>query len=240
MRLSAALAAIPLVLLAACNHGDAAQASGTGSQRSYQVGAFQRISVQGPYDAVVTVGGAPSVRAVGDSKALDQLEVRVENGQLIVGSKRNSMSWGFGSHQRTTVYVTAPSLSAATLLGSGDMKVDKVTGDRFEAQVHGSGGVDIASLRVGEAAFNLSGSGDLRAAGTADQVNVSVQGSGDFSAGGFQAKDATISVIGSGNAALRATQTAKVNVVGSGNAEIGGGAKCQVNKVGSGNVNCTG
>ena len=50
--------------------------------------------------------------------------------------------------------------------------------------------------------------------------------------------DATISLVGSGDVALRATGTAAVQLTGSGGVTIAGGARCTIAKSGSGDVNC--
>jgi hypothetical protein len=238
----AAILVLPIIL-AACNqsaaHNGEIKASGQGSQRSYAVTPFQRISLAGSLDVVVTVGGAPSGRAVGPSEALDRLEIRVEDGELIVGNKnRASWSWG-GRHDKVTVYVTAPALEAAAVAGSGDMKVDKVVGPKFEAAMSGSGGLSLPSVQSAQASFSISGSGNLEAAGAVKNVRVSIAGSGNMDGSSLQANDASVSIIGSGGASLKASGNADVSIMGSGNADISGGAKCRVTKLGSGHANCT-
>jgi hypothetical protein len=237
-----AFTALSVLILAACNHasGEEAKAHGQGGERSYEVGAFQRVSLAGPHDVVVTVGGAPSVRAVGDPEALERLEVRIANGELILGNRnRSGFSWGSNRH-KATIYVTAPSLTAAAVAGSGDMKVDKVEGERFEAAISGSGDLALAALKVGDASFSIAGSGGLQAAGESRKARVSIAGSGGIKAPSFSTEELEVSIAGSGSVALRATGTAAINILGSGSADIAGGAKCQVTKMGSGSARCTG
>jgi hypothetical protein len=234
-------------LLAACNmtaeaqHGESGNGSGKASQRSYQVGSFDRISLAGSHNVVVSVGAAPSVRAEGDSELLERLDVRVENGELRIGTRKGKWSMGFGSQRAAlTVYVTAPSLAAASIAGSGDMKVDKVEGGKFAASIAGSGDLDIASLRVGAADFSIAGSGGISGAGNAETTTISVAGSGDIRLEGLEARRAKVSVMGSGDVRAKAMETADVSVMGSGDVELAGTAKCTVNKKGSGDVRCTG
>jgi hypothetical protein len=231
----------PTLLLGAC-HSDRDDDRGPSVKRAYPVAGFDRIALAGPYDAVVTVGGALSVRAEGDSKSIDRLVVRVENGELKIETRHdNNWSWGFSGHHRraTIVYVTVPSLSAASIGGSGDMKIDKVGGKSFTAAIAGSGDMQIGSLQVGEANLTIAGSGDLSASGKAQKASFKVAGSGDIAAGGFESATATIAVAGSGDIAARVTQNADVSVMGSGDVTVTGGGKCAINKVGSGDVHCT-
>lgn len=232
------LLATAFVTLAACSAGaqGGGQASaGGGTSRAFQVGTFDKINLAGSPDVQVAVGGQPSVRAEGDAADLDRLEINVVNGELRIGMRPGSWS---GSHRGIVVHVTVPSLQAAAIAGSGDINIDHVQGQAFAATVGGSGDLDVRELRVGNASFNVTGSGGVRAAGGAQRTNAALNGSGDLSLAGFETADATVSLVGSGDVALRATGTAAVQLTGSGGVTIAGGARCTIAKTGSGDVSC--
>jgi hypothetical protein len=242
-------AVLPLtaaLLLGACNmNADAREDSGSHQnvRRDFPVGAFQKVALEGSHDVVVTVGGTPSVRAEGDKAMIDRLDIRVENGELKIASRRGDGGWQWnfgGSHHHVIVYVTAPSLAAATVAGSGDMKIDKVNGNDFSATIGGSGDMQIGDVQAGQAHFAVTGSGDMKAAGKAQQATISVAGSGDVVAGGLEIANATVSVVGSGDVTAHATQTADVSVLGSGDVTLSGSARCSIHKTGSGDVRCGG
>ena len=231
------LLAATLALTAACTAGAQGNAdSGARTSRNFQVGAFDKINLVGSPDVVVAVGGQPSVRAEGDAADLERLEIVVVDNELRI-SMRPGTSWG--SHHGITVHVTVPSLQAAAIRGSGDINIDQVQGQAFAATVDGSGDLDVRQLRVaGSASFNITGSGGIRAAGAAPRANASLNGSGDLSLAGFEIGDATVSLVGSGDVALRATGTAAVQLTGSGGVTVAGGARCTIAKTGSGDVSC--
>lgn len=206
-------------------------------QRAYQVGAFQEVSLGGHHEVIVQVGGPLSVRAEGSERAIERLEIVVENGILQIRSRGNS--W-FGSHRSATVHVTVPSLAAANVGGSGEIRIDRVAGERFAAAIGGSGQILVQDLRVRNAAFSVGGSGNIQATGSAEQAEVSVAGSGDIDLDAFEIRDARISVAGSGDVSARATGTARVSVAGSGDVAVTGTARCEVEKHGSGDVTCNG
>jgi hypothetical protein len=234
-------------VLAACNMAADAQdgersGSGRTTQQSYTVGEFDGVALAGAQNVVVTVGGAPSVRAEGDAETIERLDIRVEDGTLRIGMKKGTR-WNVDWHNDrapVTVYVTAPRLSSAAVAGSGDMTIDKVEGDRFKASVAGSGDLAIASLRVGEADFSIAGSGDIRASGSAGRTDISIAGSGDVDLGGVESRSAEVSIVGSGDVRARASETADVSIMGSGNVTMAGTARCSVSKRGSGDVRCGG
>lgn len=240
MRLGLLLASA--AILAACNMSANAQrndsAASVATQRSFEVGAFDAVSLEGPHDVIVKVGGAPSVRAEGSADVLDHLEVLVESGNLVIRQERGQ--WNWGHRKPATVYVTVPALTAASLGGSGNIRIDKVTGDSFKAALGGSGNIDIGALSVGKADFSIAGSGNIKAAGKADTTSTSIAGSGNAAIDGLESQTASVSIVGSGNADVRASGTAAVTIMGSGDVTVAGGGKCTVNKMGSGDVRCGG
>jgi hypothetical protein len=230
---------IPVLMLGACSMGEAGESKGKQGARDFPVGTFDRISLTGSPNVIVTVGGAPSVRAEGDSALIEKLEIKVENGILRIGQRRGKWSTGWGkSHGAVTIRVSAPSLAAAEIAGSGDMKIDKVEGDEFAGEIAGSGEIQLASLRARNASFSIAGSGGVTATGSAETASFEIAGSGGVRAAGLQVKRAKVSIAGSGNVETRAVESANVDIMGSGDVVVTGGGKCSVNKMGSGDVRC--
>ena len=232
-----------LLTLGAC-HVSGAQESeekaGPQARRDFAVGAFDRISLGGGHDVVVTVGGAPSVRAEGDARLIERLEIAVRDGELEIGSKEK-WSMGLKGHRRkVTIHVTVPSLRAAQIGGSGEMQIDMVEGASFAGSIGGSGDLHVHSLKVREAVFSIGGSGAIRAAGSAETTQLSIGGSGDLSLENLQARQARISLAGNGDVRARATETANISIAGSGDVTVAGGAKCTISKMGSGEARCVG
>lgn len=242
MRAAAALLSTVLIATACHAGGNAEETRRPTAQRDFQVaGPFDRIALAGSTDVVVAVGGAPSIRAEGDAEMLERLEIRVDGGQLHIGLRDGSGGWfSWGHHGGVTVHVTMPAIAAASITGSGDMRIDRVEGARFAGSVTGSGDMDVAALAVGEASFAVTGSGDIRAAGRSQRASATVVGSGDLRLGGFETANATVSVAGSGDIGIRATETAAVDVRGSGDVTVTGPARCTISKSGSGDVHCEG
>ena len=235
-----ALILASVFVLAACNMAADAQDGNLGSgpmtQRSYQLAGFTGVSVAGPHDVIVRVGPAHSVRAEGPADVLERLELKLDGRNLEIGMKKGS--WRVKG--KTVIHITMPAMESASIAGSGDIRVDRVEGDRFEASIGGSGDIDVAALRVGEASFSVAGSGNIRAVGTANRSNISIAGSGDVNLEALEAQSASVSIVGSGEVRARAMQTADVSIMGSGDVSLTGTAKCTVSKMGSGSVRCGG
>ena len=235
---------IGMVAAAAASTGcarDRSESAGPATTRNYQVAGFERIEVAGPYEVTVATGSAPSVRASGGERAIERMVVEVSGDTLkIHPKKRSGLNFGWSRNHPVKLTVTVPSLRAAEIAGSGEISVDKVAGDSFEAGVAGSGDVRIGQVDVKRLKVGIAGSGEVKAGtGRAVAADYEIAGSGDIDAAGLVAETASVSIAGSGNVAANATGTASVDIAGSGDVRMTGGAKCSVSKAGSGNVDCS-
>ena len=87
------------------------------------------------------------------------------------------------------------------------------------------GGADITGLAGGDLTLTNRGSGAFRAApGRVDRVTLNLSGSGDLDLARLQARDVAISLLGSGTARIRASDTITGRVSGSGALFYGGSA----------------
>ena len=192
----ASLAAVGL-LAAGCHVGADAEDRDPGSEvtRSYQVGAFDRLEVAGPYEVNVVTGGQGGVTAKGGENLLAETEVIVEDNVLkIQPKKKKGVRWNWRSG-KAVFTVNAAALRGASIAGSGGVTVDKVAGD-FEGEVAGSGDLKVAQIAGGRVKFDIAGSGNVKASAS-DSANVSIMGSGDVDiSGGAKCK---VSKAGSGD-----------------------------------------
>lgn len=236
------LAILMLATVAACSPGhdtgDAVQAAGTGTTRTYSVADFTGIDLTGSDDVDVRVGTGFSVRAEGPSAELDKLLIERDGDRLRIGRRQQALiSWN-SNKDAVKVYVTLPRLAAARLTGSGTVAVDRIEGARFVAEVTGSGDLDIAALTSDTAEVTVRGSGDIHAAGAVRQLTVSVTGSGGLDGAGLRARKADVSVKGSGDVRAAVSDEAGVDLMGSGDVDLGAAARCRIEKRGSGEVRC--
>lgn len=209
--------------------------------RGFQVGTFDQVEAAGPFDLTIHTGSAPSVQARGNQSLIDNLEVDVENGTLRIRprSQHNFFHFGF-SHGRADVDITVPTLSAATLSGAGDVKIDKVQGNSFVGNMNGAGDLTIDSANVGSLKLSVTGSGSAGVkSGKTQSAEYGIAGAGDVDASNLTTQDLKVSIAGSGDVKAHATGTANVSIMGSGDVTVTGGAKCTISKAGSGDVRCS-
>ena len=198
---------------------------------------FSKLKALGPDNIVFVTSSAFSIKAAGSAKAIATLRYKVDGDSIIIGRKKGS--WFGEEGEGVTITVTAPSLSEASLAGSGDFSADKMTGDDVVVKIAGSGQLKVDSVTAKKLESKIAGSGGALLSGKVDSVDISVAGSGNFDARKLTATDADVSIAGSGDIRLTATGKVDANVAGSGNIEITGGAKCSSKSMGSGSINCS-
>lgn len=234
MRFNAVLLAIPLV---ACGSGSAIGSSDPGPQgeRSFAASGFTRVANSAPADVRVTTGGNFSVKATGAQKMLDRLEIANENGTLKIRFKKGAWEWG--RSEKATVEVSMPQIEGASIAGAGGMTIDRGTGN-FTGTISGAGDLTVGQVEGSNVSFDVSGAGDVAAAGTAQTLNASVSGAGSVRAKELRVRAAEVSVAGAGSIEATVDGDARVSIAGIGSVDLGPRAKCNVSKSGLGSVTC--
>jgi hypothetical protein len=198
---------------------------------------FDKVKALGPDNIIFVTGAAFSIKAEGNAGAIATLRYKIEDNTILIG--RDKGKWFGDEGKGVTITITAPSLSEASLAGSGDFTADKMTGDNVEVKIAGSGSLKVDAVDTKKLSTKIAGSGDAMIAGTAANVDFSVLGSGSIDAKKLTATDAEVSIAGSGDVQLNATGQVEAKVAGSGDINVTGGAKCTSKSMGSGSISCS-
>ncbi|MEM8696758.1 MAG: head GIN domain-containing protein [Pseudomonadota bacterium] len=211
------------------------------AQRGYSVTGFDRIQVQGPFVVRVTTGRGSSARAEGDLRAIDEISVQVVGNTLRV--RRNlSNNWGGypgeRRNQSATLYLTTHQIEQATVVGTGDLEIDRMEGGRLIVSLGGNGRLSVGDVEADHVALAVTGAGVMEVAGRAETGQVTVEGPGTVSAAALTVDDLRVRVNGPGNVEITAEREADITSVGNGFVTVGGNAACTDRSVGSGRVDC--
>jgi len=223
------LAALPLFALAT---------PAFAAEQKFMVTEFEGISVSVPHKVIVATGKAPGVRASGDRKSLDRLEVEVTSGTLRIREKKSDTWFSWKDGEMLTIYVTTHTLSSARLDGSGDIAVDRMKGQEVKLSLAGSGDLNVGVVTADNLDVSLAGSGDMAMTGTCGAASFSIAGSGDIEAPGLKCQSLTGKIAGSGDIVTEVVKAAKLSIAGSGDIRILGKPQCEVKTLGSGKVSC--
>lgn len=141
-----------------------------------------------------------------------------------------------GSGDITLGELAAQSSLVANLTGSGSLKMDSLSAASLTLTLSGSGNVDIADLQTANLTTALNGAGTFTVAGKVDSQTTQLNGSGSYCASGLESAHAEISVLGTGDGQVWATETLKVRITGSGDVYYKGKASITQAILGSGDV----
>jgi Putative auto-transporter adhesin, head GIN domain len=199
-------------------------------------GSFTAIDGSGPDKIIFETGDVFRIKAAGNAEILKKLRFLVRDGKIVIGRKSGS---GYGNSEAATITVTAPTLNAIELAGSGGINADQLTGKKAKLSIAGSGYADVAAVNAEALDAEIAGSGRLKLSGKSAVVDYSIAGSGGLDAEELESNTVKISIAGSGDAKLRATTSVSADISGSGTVKVTGGAKCTSSVAGSGSLDCT-
>ena len=200
---------------------------------------FNAVNVAGAFDVYITQGSTESVKVDAPADVIDRIVTEVEGGTLKIYNKNNKgFNWNWNGNKKMIVYVSIKNVNAVSLTGSGDVYFKEgLRADNFKLKLTGSGDVT-GKLDVKSLESNLSGSGDIRISGHTDNSNVSVVGSGDYTAQNLISANTAVRVVGSGDAKVYASEKLDALVAGSGDVYYAGSPKnVNKSKSGSGEIN---
>ena len=203
------------------------------------VGSFTEISLGGSAHVVVKQGSPQSVVVEASKEDLADFETEVQGNKLRLGyrQKPGSGMFNYKNYGPVTVYVTAPSLTALRVGGSGKLEVNgMLQANAMTLAVSGSGDLLVPQLEAGRLETAVSGSGDVLVGGTCPSNEIRISGSGKVRAHGLKTETSRARISGSGDAHVYASRSAEGSISGSGSMYVAGGAQLSTTTRGSGRV----
>lgn len=216
----------------------------TAAERQITVVDFDRLRINGNFAVEVAIGRATSVRVIAEQAAIDGTLIDVQGRTLTI--RRDSNAWGEGTTPRragrATIRITVPLLTALSVSGPADVKVEQLRGPRTQALLEGAGTLAIAAIDSDRFDAMMIGDGKFTVAGRAADVTVAVRGPGQFDGVALVASDAKVASQGAGSVTLTAGRSADIAANGTGSVVVTGTRStklaCTVRNLGSGTVAC--
>jgi hypothetical protein len=154
---------------------------------------FTSISVQGPISVTVDAGPAQSLTVRGSDRFIRGLESDVVNGELRLRMRDKN----FSSTKDQHILISLPELRALSVEGAGEIKLNKIRGERLDVNYRGAGSMDINGA-VKTFKMQAEGVGQVDAkALIANNVDIRFQGVGDVQVYAKDRLDAVVQGMGS-------------------------------------------
>lgn len=209
------------------------------ADRTFLVGSFTRIRVDGPFAVTVATGKSPGAHATGSANALDGLTVRVDGDTAVVTMGAGNWSSDSGAMIiPPQVTLTTPTLNAATVNAGATLSIDAMKGQKVSLAVNGSGALTVGAVTADLLDARIVGTGQMTLAGAAQRALVVVTGAGSVEAARLVAGDLTARSDGPGRLDLAARYTANITTTGLGPVTVAGSPSCTVRAVAGGPVQC--
>ena len=214
------------VLPSACTVG-----SGEIVTETRSVEGFDEIDLRGTGEVRITVDGTESRTIEAEDNIIDRLTSDVSGSTLILSADRP-----IAPTEDIIYTVTMQSLEGIEISGSGAVEVSEFSTEDFSVDVSGSGAASVSDVNAETVFARISGSGAVTISGDADELDLSISGSGSFDGDRLAVDTGDVDISGSGNATVNVSEILDVSVSGSGNVEYLGNPSVSVDSSGSGSV----
>lgn len=205
--------------------------SGNVIAETRRVDDFNEIRLKGQGKVTLVKGAAQSLEVRTDDNIMPNIETVVESGQLLIAYAKKNL-------KPTTlhIYITVKELRGLSIAGSGDINGQSVfVAQDFYAEISGSGNIHI-ELQTAQMESDISGSGCIYLSGRTEHHRASITGSGKIDAFDMQAKQAFVSITGSGDCRLTVSEKLRAKITGSGDVFYKGYPQISKMITGSGKV----
>ena len=182
------------------------------TQESRNVSGFDAVELRGVGNLSIEQTGGVSLTVEAEEDVIPKLTTKVVNNRLIIGPESNS------------IHTTGPINYKLTLK------------DLRSLQVLGTANIESQGLSTDRLAVTISGAGNVKMDGRADQQEINILGSGIYQAEDLQSKEVKINVAGSGSAIVNVSEQLDVGISGVGSVEYIGHPAVKQDISGAGRV----
>ena len=204
-------AAGALAILAGCD-------SGPPVSQTRDLSGFTRLEVSGDLKLDISLLNRPDpgVRITAGTKAIDRIKTEVVGGVLRVSTKSRGLTIGPDPLGDVSISLGVPALLALRVNDQADVDLSGLSAKSFELRVDGSG--------------------DIKARGRVDDLEMEVDGSAETDLEDLATQNASVRIDGSGDSKLRVARSLELIVEGSGDVTYRGRPSVSTRLEGSGNV----
>ncbi len=207
--LSLAIAAVVLAVMAfaAIAPARGTLAQGTTETETTALEPFTSIQINGGGSATLTFGDAPSVTITGNSLIVDRLDVKVVDGQLVLGSLLTSALDVTGLSE-LTYEIVAPAVDEIHLAGTVTLDIAAMPAQPFlEIGLTTGANLNIAAMSVASLTGKLDLLSKASLAGSADTMQLEINNGSELDAANLQVGSADLVLNGVSRATVRVTDS---------------------------------
>ena len=191
------------------------------TSRTYDITDFKRLNLEVIGDIVYEQTDSFYLNADGSSTLIDALDVSNNNGTLsIILNDKNTFS---KSKKELVIKVGSPSLESINLESIGKLHLkNSVQGNTLEITNKGIGEIKIDDCHVNTFKLTSKSVGSIEAKGSANLIEIDMEGVGTIDCSKFKAKNAEVESKGTGTVSVFAQEHIDISLKGVGNVKYYG------------------
>ena len=210
--------------------------SGVAKTETRTLPEFTAVSIDYPADIIIRQGDTQSVTVEADDNLLPQLSTRVSNGVLYVQNSEPNHSERVNPTMLVRINITVKDLREVNYPTAGSVRIENFQTDSLEVNVDGAGRLTLDHVTIGRLIVGLDGAGDIDASGTAESIEIEVDGVGSFKGADLSAETARVTINGAGSATVWVEDQLTVNINGVGSVSYYGSPQVHESVDGLGTV----
>lgn len=200
-----------LSMISACNLVGYKKGNGDINTQTTSVDDFSKVNIGGNYHITLLKGVEEEVSVKTDENLHQYIEIRVENGELIINSDFN-----LKPTDKVQVDIYYQSLDHISSSGASFIEhSDVLTGEDLEIDMMGAGALKM-DVDVEQLDINFSGAGLVELYGYTEYQNVVMSGAGAYKAESLTSKVSKINISGIGGADIYANEELDATITGLG------------------------
>ena len=202
MKRTLLILSLMLFALGGCNFEKFHKTSGSGKMKleKRDLPAFTAVDISGAYDVEIIAQKEQGLEIEGDDNLLPLIRTEVKNGVLTVSNQK-----GFDTKHTLRLRISLPKIDSISTSGASEIVATQVKSDDFN--------------------IDASGAGNMQISGETKTLKVDISGAGKVDARDLRAQGVTITISGSAEADVYASEELRAAVSGSGNVSYYGDPK---------------
>lgn len=215
--------------------------SASAKERSFVLGGFEQITVEGDIVVEITTGASPSAMAEGTQDQLDRVRL-VRNGKRLTARLLSPVRTGRDNADITgplVIRLATRELSEISLRGNGIVNTSSLEGRAVRVQLTGNGQIMAGSLDADQLYINVAGAGTISVnSGEAREGHVQLTGPANWRADGLTLDRLDLNHSGPATSSVAVEEFATITNSGTGSVAISGEADCDIRSTGSAQIIC--
>jgi hypothetical protein len=184
---------------------------------------FNRVSLGGVGELVITQGDAERLEIDADEKVMPRIVTRVEDGTLVIGIEPGSWWRRLTDVTKTIRYdLTMREIRGIVLSGVGTIQAPGVSAERLDLIVSGAGKLHIMDLSAHDLTAVMSGAGGCEVSGRVETQDLKITGAGSFRAPDLRSSSTKVLLSGTGSVTVNVDQTLDATISGAGSIKYHG------------------